>query len=75
VLAADEGRILVTFDVKDFMPLLRQWGTGQRSHAGCVLISGIAANQFGELIRSIVRVLDQQPRQAEWVDLTVFVSR
>lgn len=46
-LAAEEERILVTFDAKDFMPLLRQWGCEQRSHAGCVLISGIAANQFG----------------------------
>lgn len=74
-LAAEEERILVTFDVKDFMPLLRQWGSEQRLHAGCVLISRIAANQFGELIRSIVEVLDQHPNQVEWIDLTVFMSR
>jgi predicted nuclease of predicted toxin-antitoxin system len=74
-LAADEQRILVTFDVKDFMPLLRQWGSEQRIHAGCVLIPGIAANEFGTLIQSIVEVLDQYPNQAEWVDLSVFKSR
>lgn len=73
-LAAEEERILVTFDVKDFMPLLRQWGSEQRSHAGCILISGIAANQFGKLIRTIVHVLDQHPNQADWVDMTVFMS-
>lgn len=72
-LAAQENRIMVTFDVNDFMPLLCQWGSEQRSHTGCVLISGIGANQFGRLIRTIVQVLGQHPNQADWVDMTVFM--
>ena len=34
-LATSEGRILVTFDVKDFVPMLREWAEGGRRHAGC----------------------------------------
>lgn len=37
VLAADEHRILVTRNARDFAPLLREWAEAGRQHAGCIL--------------------------------------
>jgi predicted nuclease of predicted toxin-antitoxin system len=37
-LAADEDRILVTRNSRDFAPLLRQWAEAGRPHAGAILI-------------------------------------
>ena len=32
-IAAEEGRILVTFDVKAFVPIVTAWGEASRQHA------------------------------------------
>lgn len=37
-LAAAEGRILVTANIKDFEPLLREWAGESRVHAGVILV-------------------------------------
>ena len=37
-VAAEQGRILVTRNSRDFAPLLREWAEADRHHAGCILI-------------------------------------
>lgn len=37
-LAAQQDRILVTRNSRDFAPLLREWSEAGRHHAGCILI-------------------------------------
>ena len=62
-LAAQEDRILVTRNSRDFAPLLREWAEADRHHAGCILIwtlSHVSASFFvivptrnsGEISRS-----------------------
>lgn len=34
-LAAEQARILVTRNARDFAPLLREWAEAGRHHAGC----------------------------------------
>jgi len=36
-LAAVEGRVLVTANIRDFEPLLREWAGEGRPHAGVIL--------------------------------------
>lgn len=57
-LASSEGRILVTFDVKDFVPILRGWAEGGRQHAGCILVaSSIRHEHFGAIVSGIENAL------------------
>jgi hypothetical protein len=74
-LAALESRILVTFNVRDFAPIMREWGEAQRSHAGGMMLVGIEQNQFGLIIDRISATLDAWPAQEDWTDRSVFVGR
>jgi hypothetical protein len=70
-LAAEQARVLVTRNARDFAPLLRQWAEADRHHAGCILIWTLAHHEFGAIIRGVARVLDDRPGAEEWTDLTV----
>jgi hypothetical protein len=74
-LAALEERILVTFNVRDFPDILQRWAGERRSHAGCVIVVGIAQNEFGLILRLLTRELMARPDQAAWEDLPVFLTR
>ncbi len=70
-LAAEEARILVTRNARDFAPLLREWAEADRHHAGCILIWTLAHHEFGAIIRGVARLLDDRPGAEQWRDLTV----
>lgn len=67
-LAADEARVLVTFNARDFVSILRLWAEAGRSHAGCVVVYGIGHGDFGRLLGGLERVLAQRPDPAMWRD-------
>ena len=67
-LAVGEGRVLVTANVRDFEPLLRERAGEGRSHAGVIMVPSSVRNEsFGVLISGIERVLAGKD-QAWWVD-------
>jgi hypothetical protein len=74
-IAASEGRLFVTFDVKDFPVIARRWAEAGRAHAGCVIVVGIDHGEFGAILNAIARELTARPRQADWVELTLFLAR
>lgn len=74
-LSVIEGRILVTADVVDFPPLLREWTGGGRSHAGCILIYGIGHREFGLVLRGLRAILARRSRQPEWIDRVEALTR
>jgi NAD(P)-dependent dehydrogenase (short-subunit alcohol dehydrogenase family) len=74
-LAAREGRVLVTFNVKDFAAILRDWADEDRDHAGCILMVGMDHSQFGTILRALESALGQRPDQQAWCNLAVFLSR
>jgi hypothetical protein len=74
-LAAGEGRILVTFDVKDFPVIARRWAEAGRAHAGCAIVVGIGHGQFGAILEAVDGQLSARPHQSDWTDHTLFVSR
>ena len=69
-LAAEQTRVLVTRNARDFAPLLRQWAEADRHHAGCILIWTLAHHEFGAIIRGVARLLDDRPDAEQWADLT-----
>jgi hypothetical protein len=72
-LAADQRRILVTRNARDFAPLLREWAEADRHHAGCILIWTLGHHEFGAILRGITRLLNDHPSAAQWRDLTVAI--
>jgi predicted nuclease of predicted toxin-antitoxin system len=74
-LAAVDSRVLITRDVGDFPPLLREWAAAGRSHPGVILIYGIGQDEFGIVVRGIQRLIESRPRQQDWIDLAVVLSR
>ena len=75
LLATEDRRILVTHNVADFPEILREWGSGGRSHAGVILVFGIEHSGFGLVRRGIERCLEQRPRHRDWLDFACVVSR
>jgi predicted nuclease of predicted toxin-antitoxin system len=74
-LAAAERRILVTSDVSDFPRLLRDWAGASRSHNGVILVHGIGTDEFSAIAHGILRLLQEKPRQPEWIDVVLAISR
>ena len=74
-LATEEERVLVTFDVKDFPVIVREWAEAGQPHAGCAIVVGIDHGEFGVILDAIDRAIAVHPRQADWTDLTVFLGR
>lgn len=70
-LAADGQRILVTFNVRDFAPLLQEWAASEQHHYGCVLVVGLDHRQIGAIVRRLSVLLDDG---RDWRDRVVFLS-
>jgi len=70
-LAAEESRILVTRNARDFAPLLREWAEAGRHHAGCILIWTLDHHQFGPIVRGVSRLLEGRPAPKDWSDLAI----
>lgn len=67
-LAAAEGRVLVSANIRDFEPLLREWAGERRSHAGVILVPASVRNEaFGVLISGIRATLAYVTKEG-WVD-------
>lgn len=50
-LATAEGRILVTANIRDFEPLLREWAGESHSHTGVIMVPSSVRNEaFSALI-------------------------
>ncbi|HEY8684415.1 MAG TPA: DUF5615 family PIN-like protein [Chloroflexota bacterium] len=74
-LAEQEHRILVTFDVKDFSRITRDWAARQVSHGGCAVLVGIDHREFELIVRRLEAAFALRPEPDDWSDLLWFVSR
>lgn len=74
-LAAEEERIFITFDVKDFSVIARRWAEANRKHAGCAIIVGIDHSEFGTIISVVEREMQARPAPSNWIDRTLYIAR
>lgn len=74
-LAAEEGRVLVTFNVSDFAAIAQRWAAEGRSHAGLVLVVGLRTSEFEPTLRALTSVLACFPDPEGWRDRVAFVRR
>jgi predicted nuclease of predicted toxin-antitoxin system len=67
-LATTAGRVLVTANIRDFEPLLREWAGEGRSHSGVILVPPSVRNEaFGVLISGVEKTL-ADTEQGGWAD-------
>jgi hypothetical protein len=74
-LASEQGRIMVTFNVKDFARITTEWAAAGNSHAGCLLIVGIDHDEFGLILRVIDHAFSTRADQGGWIDYTAWAIR
>ncbi len=72
---AAEGRVLVSANIRDFEPLLREWAGESRSQAGVILVPPRVRNEaFGILISGMEETL-AETGQEDWVDRVEWLRR
>lgn len=74
-LVAAERRIMVTFNVKDFPRIVRDWAAAGRHHAGCLILVAIDHSELGVILRVIEAALTARPEQAAWRDYVAWGTR
>jgi len=74
--AAEDGRVLVTYDQRTIPLLLRLWGELGRPHAGVVFVDHptIRPNDIGGLIRALAE-LHRRLGTLDWTNRTAFLTR
>ncbi|HUG47632.1 MAG TPA: DUF5615 family PIN-like protein [Candidatus Limnocylindria bacterium] len=73
VLAAQEQRIVVTSNVRHFVPIARRWIEAGTNHAGLILVT-LGHQSYGEILRGLDGLFRGRPEQAEWIDRMEFLS-
>jgi len=74
-LAQLDGSILVTHNTADMPCVLRDWLGAGRSHAGVILVHGVEHSLHELVAGGVERWLRQRPRQEDWIDVCVLVTR
>lgn len=74
-LAADEERIMVTFNVRDFARIAQEWAGAQRHHAGCAIFVGVDHSEFGLILARLEEELAARPEASAWSNFTAFIGR
>jgi len=79
VIAAREGRALVSENVADFMRLYGEWGAAGRGHAGIVIALSSRFSRtpagYEVFVDSLAELCEQRPADEALADAVHFLSR
>jgi Domain of unknown function (DUF5615) len=73
-LATEQGRIVITHNVRHFVPIARRWAEARRSHHGLILVT-LPTGDHGTILRRLERVFADRSEQRDWVDRVTFIAR
>lgn len=74
-LAVKEGRILITANVRHFLPLVTEKSVKGESHPGCILIPrSVRSEDFGAIISGTLKLLEGTS-QEEWIVRVDWIRR
>lgn len=71
--ALAEKRVLITRNVRDFVPILREWAETGRTHRGCILVT-LRLSSTAATVRATDALFEAHPTQNDWVDLAAWVG-
>lgn len=68
-LAASERRAVLTFNVRDFVPLVRRWYEAEREHAGVILSVQLPPGELLKQMQNLLATLsaDELKNTARWL--------
>jgi len=73
-LAAEQARIVITHNVRHFVPIVRSWVEARRSHHGLIAVM-LAHTDYGAILRRLEHAFAARPDQDEWIDRIEFLGR
>jgi hypothetical protein len=73
-LAVAQERIVITHNVRHFVPIVRSWVEARRSHHGLILVT-LPHTDYGAILRRLEQMFAAHPDQDEWVDRVEFLGR
>lgn len=72
-LAAAEDRVVVTYNISDFIRIARRWAEADRHHAGLILVTS-SHSDYGTVLRGVAALMTDHAEQADWSDRVVFLA-
>lgn len=74
--AVRQGRALVSYNLRDFVSLSRQWAEDRRTHWGIVLIHfrTVSQHDVGKLVRHLAGLLAAHPSDEALKDRVLFLT-
>lgn len=72
-LATEQGRVVVTANIRDFAALARSRMEAGRAHPGIILIPP-GSLAFGVVLRGLARLFADRPTATDWVDRVEFLA-
>jgi hypothetical protein len=73
-LAAEQERIVITHNVRHFVPIVRSWAEACRNHHGLILVT-LGHTDYGAILRQLAQAFAARPGQEEWIDRVEFLGR
>jgi len=73
-LGARQRRIVVTHNVREFVPIARSWAEASRTHHGLIAVT-LAHGDYGAILRRLEQAFGTYPDQADWTDRVEFLGR
>lgn len=73
-LATEQERIVVTHNVRDFVPIARRWAEARRSHHGLILLT-VPSTEYGEILGQLTQTFADRPERIDWIDRVAFLAR
>jgi predicted nuclease of predicted toxin-antitoxin system len=72
--AADERRAILTFNIRDFVPLHERWRDAGRDHFGIIVSQQLGSREYGLLLQRMLRLLNHVTAE-EMVNNVVHLER
>jgi Domain of unknown function (DUF5615) len=73
-LAVEQERVVITHNVRRFVPIVRSWAEARRSHCGLILVT-FPHTDYGAILRRLAQAFTSRPDQEQWVDRVEFLGR
>lgn len=73
-LSVEQERIVITHNVRHFVPIVRSWVEARRSHRGVILVTP-PHTDYGAILRRLEQAFAAHLEPEEWVDRVEFLGR
>jgi hypothetical protein len=66
--------VLITLNVADYPPILREWALSGKSHAGVILVHGVRPSDVEATVVTVARALSKRPNREDWLNRAIVAT-